>query len=178
MNKNFIKIMWTLAGILLTAAGIVCLVHPGIALSVMTLLLGILILISGIADIFAFFGSRRFMAYGSGWFLADGILTILLAVFILFHQVFTMLTLPLILGIWLMFSGITRLVHSYDLKRLEVNGWGWFTFLGILLTLAGFLSFLDPVAGLLTISFAAGVLLILQGVSTLSRAFFTDRFCR
>lgn len=132
-------------------------------------------LFSGIVDIVIFARGRDRMV-GSVWFLVDGILTVLLSLFVLFDQAFTALSLPFIFGMWLLFSGVSKFVNSFDLRRLGVRGWGWFTALGVLLAFGGFFSFLDPVAGALTLSILAGALLILQGLSSILRACFSGRF--
>ena len=107
-----------------------------------------------------------------------GILTVLLSLFLLFHQTFTMLTLPYIFGMWLLFSGISKFVNSFELRRLNVRGWGWFTALGILLALVGFFSFFDPVSELLALSALVGILLIFQGIASILRACFSGRLWR
>ena len=104
------------------------------------------------------------------------ILTVILALFILFNQVFTMLTLPFVFGMWLGCTGITRFVNSFDLQRAGVRGWGWFTVLGLLLIAAGVISFLDPVAGAVALGAVLGVTLILEGVASILRACFAGRF--
>ena len=113
---------------------------------------------------------------GAGWFLVDGILTVLLSLFILFNQWFTTLTLPFIFGMWLMCSGISKFANSFELRRLGVRGWGWFTALGLILAALGFFSFLDPVAGMVAISVLAGVFLILQGIASILRGCLSHRF--
>ena len=116
--------------------------------------------------------------FGSGWFLVDGILTVILAIFILFNQAFAMLTMPFVFGMWLIFSGITRFVQSFDLKAFGVRGWGWFTAVGLIMALAGIISFVNPVAGIRAISLVLGISLILEGVSALVRACYAGRFLR
>lgn len=177
MNKTAYRILWAVTGILLLVVGIVCLGWEAAALASLALLLGISMLVSGVVDLLIFSFARGVMA-GSGWFLVDGILTVILSLFILFNQAFTMLTLPFIFGMWLIFTGITRFVHSFDLRAFGVRGWGWFTALGIILALAGVISFLDPVAGAQAISMVLGVSLILEGVSAISRACYAGRFLR
>lgn len=78
-------------GILFLLAGIYCLCNPDVGL--LSLYLGIVMLISGIIDIVVFAVSSRYAA-GAGWFLADGILTVLLSLFLLFNQAFIVLSLP------------------------------------------------------------------------------------
>ena len=77
-----------------------------------------------------------------------------------------------------MFSGISRFVNSFDLRRFGVQGWGWFTALGLLLTVAGFVSMMDPMAGAMTLALIVGILLILQGIGFILWACFTGRFWR
>lgn len=175
MNTFFSRVLWGIAGVLLIICGIVCLAQPAVALTTVTLFLGISMMVSGIVDIVIFAKGNNAM-FGAGWFLVDGILTVLLSLLILFNQAFTALSLPFIFGMWLMFSGITKFVNSFDLQRMGVRGWGWFTAIGIVLALAGFLSFLKPVASLFALSILTGVLLILQGAASLLRAIFAGRF--
>ena len=80
-------------GILFLLAGIYCLCNPDVGLLSLSLYLGIVMLISGIIDIVVFAVSSRYAA-GAGWFLADGILTVLLSLFLLFNQAFIVLSLP------------------------------------------------------------------------------------
>ena len=93
--------------------------------------------VSGIIDIVIFAAGHDYMA-GSGWFLADGILTVLMSLFILGNGWFTAMTISFILGMWLIFSGITKLVNSFDLQKLGVRGWGLVYGTWILLTVIGF----------------------------------------
>ena len=48
MSKTVSRVLWVLAGAALIVAGVVCLIRPGVALSSASLLLGIVMLFSGI----------------------------------------------------------------------------------------------------------------------------------
>ena len=174
MSRTTSRVLWVIAGVLLVMAGIVCLRNPGAALTSMTMILGVAMLFSGIVDIVIFATAHNYMA-GSGWFLLDGILTVLLSLFVLGNGWFTALTLPFIFGMWLIFSGITKFVNSFDLQRLGVRGWGWFTAIGVLLACAGFFSFLSPIASLVAMTTVVGVFLILQGSVSIMRGCFSGR---
>ena len=156
MNKTVSRVLWIVAGVLLIVAGGACMLHPGATLS-------------GLSTA----GSS---IYGSGWFLVDGILTVLLSIFLLCNQMFTMMTLPYILGMWLLFSGITKFVNSFDLRRFGVRGWGWVTAFGLLMAAAGFLSFMDPLAAAVTLSVLAGLFLMIQGVVSIAFGCLSGRF--
>lgn len=171
------RILWVLAGALLMAAGVLCLRSPAAALGGLSLFLGLAMLFSGIVDIAVFAASHRYVI-GAGWFLVDGILAVLMALFILGNRWFTALTLPFVLGMWLLFSGVSKFVNSFELQRLGVRGWGWFTALGVLMAAAGFFSFMDPLAGMAAIPVTVGLLLILEGIVTVVRGCFAPRLWR
>lgn len=108
--------------------------------------------------------------------MADGILTVLLSLFVLENPWFTTMTISFIFGMWLIFSGISKLVNSFDLQKLGVKGWGWFTALRIVLTVVGFLSFTHPFASIATLAWVIGLFLLLQGLVSVLRGCFSNRF--
>ena len=174
MSKTFSRGLWIISGVLLILCGILCLSRPVVALAAISLFLGLSMLFSGIVDIVIFARGRDRMV-GSVWFLVDGILTVLLSLFVLFDQAFTALSLPFIFGMWLLFSGVSKFINSFDLRRLGVRGWGWFTALGVLLAVAGFVSFLSPMASIFAMTAIVGMLLIIQGIAFILRGCFSSR---
>ena len=143
MSRKVSRVLWIIAGVLLILAGVFCWANPGLALTTLSLYLGLSMLISGIIDLVIFAKGNRYMV-GSGWFLLDGILTVLLSLFLLFHQAFTMLSLPFIFGMWLLISGINKLVNSFELRRLGVPGLGLADGAGHSAGAGGFLLLLRP----------------------------------
>ena len=85
MRKTTSRVLWILVGVLLVITGIACFAHPAATLGSLAILLGIAMLFSGVVDLVIFATARDAM-YGSGWFLLDGVLTILLSIFILFKR--------------------------------------------------------------------------------------------
>ena len=87
MTQTISRVLWSLAGVLLIIAGVICLVNPGAAWTTLSLYLGISMLISGVIDIVVFARGSRYMV-GSGWFLLDGVLYTLLfgAVMVVLHR--------------------------------------------------------------------------------------------
>ena len=164
MCTKTVRILNIVAGILLIAAGIYCLCNEDVAVLSAGLMLGIFMLAAGIAEIVVFAGTSGVLI-GSGWLLLDGVLTVIMSLFLLFNQWFTLLSLPFIFTVWLMFSGISRFVSAFDLHALGVRGWGWVLAVGILLMAAGFICMMDPWVSVAAIGVTVGLVFLLEGVS-------------
>ena len=158
------RILNVAAGVLLIAAGIYCLCNQDVALLSAGLLLGIFLLLSGVAEIVVFAGVSGVLI-GSGWLLLDGVLTVIMSLFLLFNQWFTLLSLPFIFTVWLMFSGISRFVSAFDLRACGVRGWGWILAVGVILIAAGFVCMMDPWVSVAAIGVTVGLVFLLEGVS-------------
>ena len=166
MRTKTVRILNIIAGILLIAAGIYCLCNEDVAVLSAGLMLGMFMLAAGIAEIVVFAGTSGVLI-GSGWLLLDGVLTVIMSLFLLFNQWFTLLSLPFIFTVWLMFSGISRFVSAFDLHALGVRGWGWVLAVGILLMVAGFLCMMDPWVSAAAVGVTVGLVFILEGVSAI-----------
>ena len=166
MRTKTVRILNIVAGILLIAAGIYCLCNEDVAVLSAGLMLGIFMLAAGIAEIVVFAGTSGVLI-GSGWLLLDGVLTVIMSLFLLFNQWFTLLSLPFLFTVWLMFSGISRFVSAFDLHALGVRGWGWVLAVGILLMVAGFICMMDPWVSAAAVGVTVGVVFLLEGISAI-----------
>lgn len=166
MRTKTVRILNIVAGILLIAAGIYCLCNEDVAVLSAGLMLGIFMLAAGIAEIVVFAGTSG-MLIGSGWLLLDGVLTVIMSLFLLFNQWFTLLSLPFLFTVWLMFSGISRFVSAFDLHALGVRGWGWVLAVGILLMVAGFICMMDPWVSAAAVGVTVGLVFLLEGISAI-----------
>lgn len=174
MSRKVYKVLSVIAGVLLMAAGVYCLVREDVALETGVLLMGVVTLVSGIVELVIFARGRGLM-FGSGWLLLDGILTVILSLFLLFNQVFTMLYLPFIFSAWLMFSGIFRIVSAVDLRALGVPRWGVTLAFAIIMTVIGFIGFMDPWVSIRAISLTVGAVFILEGIDSIMAGFISGR---
>ena len=166
MRTKTVRILNIVAGILLIAAGIYCLCNEDVAVLSAGLMLGIFMLAAGIAEIVVFAGTSGVLI-GSGWLLLDGVLTVIMSLFLLFNQWFTLLSLPFLFTVWLMFSGISRFVSAFDLHALGVRGWGWVLAVGILLMVAGFICMMDPWVSAAAVGVTVGLVFLLEGISAI-----------
>lgn len=165
MASKSMKALNIAAGVLLIAVGIYCLCNQDIAAMTAGLMVGILMLASGIIEIIVFAATSGLM-FGSGWLLLDGVLTVILSLFLLFNQWFTMMSLPFLFTLWLLFSGISRFVSAFDLRAFGVRGWGWVLTVGIILMLAGFICMMDPWVSVAALGVTVGAVFLLEGVSS------------
>ena len=166
MVSKSLKVLYIIAGVLLMALGVYCLCNQDIAAMTAGLMIGVLMLLSGVMEIVVFATTSGFML-GSGWLLLDGVLTVILSLFLLLNQWFTMMSLPLLFTVWLLFSGISRFVSAFDLRAFGVRGWGWVLAIGILLILAGFLCMMDPWVSVAAIGLTVGLVFLLEGISSI-----------
>ena len=174
MSTKSVRVLNIAAGVLLIAAGIYCLCNQDIAVLSAGLLLGLFMLVSGIIEIAVFAGTSGVLI-GSGWLLLDGVLTVIMSLFLLFNQWFTLLSLPFLFTIWLLFSGISRFVSAFDLRALGVRAWGWVLAIGILLIVGGFVCMMDPWVSVVAIGVTVGLVFILEGVSAIVCACISKR---
>lgn len=164
MSKKTMRILSVLAGVLLVAAGIYCLCNQDVAVLSAGILLGLFMLCAGVLEIIIFSVGGG-LIFGSGWLLLDGVLTVLLSMLLLFNQWFTMVSLPILFTLWLLFSGVSRFVSAFDLRMLGVRSWGLVLALGILLLVLGIVGLLDPVVSTVAFAITVGLVFILEGIS-------------
>ena len=166
MTSKTMRVLNIVSGVLLILIGIYCLCNQDIAAATAGLMVGIFMLASGIIAIVVFTSTSRLLI-GSGWLLLDGVLTVILSLFLLFNEWFTMLSLPFLFTLWLLFSGISRFVSAFDLKALGVRKWGWVLAVGIILMIAGFICMMDPWVSITAVGMTVGLVFLLEGVSSI-----------
>lgn len=110
-------IMWkVLVALVYLVAGIYFLMHPFLAVAVVTLALAIFFLVEGLVNVFSYFASHK--AGASFWILANGIISIILAVMIWRHWPSGSLwVLGVLVGVGLLMTGISRLMIALAIRR-------------------------------------------------------------
>ena len=113
MKNSMTRILWFIAGILLILSGCTLLFRPDASLISMAGMIGFVILLSGIFNLTIYFVFHDLML-GAGWQLLDGILGVLVGFMFLGNSVLVASVLPYIFGMWIMFSGLSKLVGGHD----------------------------------------------------------------
>ena len=167
-SKEAIRHWWLLLllGILLFVVGIVIFLYPGQSYLGMTLLFGLVILCSGISEIVLSLSNNHLLT-GRGWFLAAGIIEVLLGLLLLFNMALSAATLPIFLGFWLLFRSFTLIGLGGDMNSMQVSGSGWTIATGILLLLCSLAILIWPIVfGVQAVVVWVGLSFLMAGIST------------
>ena len=109
-------LLWLLLGALYIIAGFLTFENPLLAAALLTLLLGIALIASGIMRIWLAFSMKEGMPWI--WVVVSGVITVLLGLIILAHwPVSSLYILGLFLGIDLIFAGAGWLAVGFGLAR-------------------------------------------------------------
>jgi len=152
-------------GVVVTLLGLVLLVAPGASLVFLVELLGIYLLIAGIFRIIGIFLD----ASSWGWKLAAGILCLVAGLAILTNPLWSTTLastwLVILVGFLAMLQGAAGLIVA-----LQGGGWGMgaLSVLGILL---GLFLVINPLIGVVTLTFILAIFMLMGGVGAVVQAF-------
>lgn len=110
-------------------------VTPFSSMAAMTVLFSVSFLVWGFFEIA--FSCANTHAQNWGWYLAGGILDLLIGVMLMSSNIFEQMEiLAFFMGFWLLFRGASLMGHSFEFKHLGVKNWGWLLVLSIVMLLA------------------------------------------
>ena len=156
-------------GILLIALGVVIFLFPGASYLTMTLLFGVVIFLSGI--LYIAMGCTKGVS-GKGWLILSGIVELALGIFLTFSPTLSALTLPIVLGFWLLFKGFSLLGIGSSLSGTKGSGWGWTVFSAVILVICGIVILLQPIIfGMEAVIWWTGATFIIGGFTLMSYGF-------
>lgn len=152
------------AGILCVAAGIVVFAFPLESYVTLSILFGVLLLVTGAAKLISASTSGNYFMM-RGYVIVGGILDLLLGLFLCIYPGVTLMLLPIMMGFWMMYNSFVLIGFSGDLDTFGVRGTGWILGGGILLLILSVLVLINPFgAGIATVVVLAGVGLIVFGL--------------
>ena len=152
-----------LAGILCIAAGIAVFVFPMESYMTLSIIFGVLMLITGAAQLIIASTSGNYLAM-KGYVVVGGVLDLLLGIFLCVYPAVTVVLLPIMLGIWMMYHSFMLIAFGGDLDTFKINGSGWVILGGVLLLILSFLVLVNPFSvGITTVIVLTGVGLIVFG---------------
>jgi uncharacterized membrane protein HdeD (DUF308 family) len=140
-------------GIVLILMGAIAIIAPGVATLAASVLIGWLLLISGVFGLIAAFWAG-ISAPGFWWHLLTAVLYLLAGTALLWDPFAGALTLTIILAAYLLATGVTKIVLSLRYRPALPRAWGW-----VLVS-----ALIDIVLGLLIVSGLPGTSLWVLGL--------------
>lgn len=149
-------------GIVFVLAGILAMVLPGATAFGFELLIGALLLISGIVQ-----GVASLRSKTHWWALVSSLASLVIGGLMVFHPVAGALALATLLAVFLLVEGITELLLAFQFRSLR--NWGWLMASGLVsLVLAGLLFAGWPGATVMFLGIIIGINLLFYGISLLA----------
>ena len=151
-------------GVLTLALGTAVLIWPGDSIVVASVVFGVYLLVSGIAQVIAAFtvntspGSRVL-------FFISGALSAVLGYFAFrdFNNGAAVWMLAIWIGVGFIFRGVTATVLAIDVPALPARG--WYVFVGILTAIAGVVTLVWPISSVAVLAIIAAVWLVFIGIT-------------
>jgi uncharacterized membrane protein HdeD (DUF308 family) len=153
-------------GIVTLILGIIVAVHPSGSLSVIAVLLGVLLLVSGLFHLIRVFDPAE---PNRVWLGIAGLLFIVAGVILIRHLDLTKAVIGLLIGITWIIQGVAALVAGLSGGSHQGRGW-WIAF-GVISIIAGIVVTATPVSSLTVLAVLVGIWFIVIGVLEIMGAF-------
>ncbi len=163
------RVLTIISGVLLVLAGVFCFANPGETFLSLAFILGIIMVLNSVIQGIAYWWGRSGNQNdNNGWILTEAIITFILGVLVLSNQIAADVAIPMVFGMWAMFSGILRVVTATLIDRAnKKSNFAWTLITGLLCAFGGLYAFLDPIIAGLAIAVLLGIMFVVQGISTL-----------
>jgi uncharacterized membrane protein HdeD (DUF308 family) len=170
--SNSLQAHWRLfltEGVVLFILGLLAIIVPPIATFAVEVLIGWLLLMSGIVGLIATL--RMAGAPGRGWSLASAVLGIVAGIVLLAWPLSGAVSLTLILTVFLTLEGLVSILYALEHKRELSGRWGLMLFSGVVdLLLAGIIFAGLPGTAAWAIGLLVGINLVFGGSALIAMA--------
>lgn len=157
-------------GALTVILGLVVTFHPSTSLNVIAVLLGILMILSGIFQLIRVFDKAEPHRV---WLGITGLLFVVIGVILIRHLHLTVAIVGLIIGITWIIQGLTALIAGFSGGSRAGNG--WWIFFGIVSLIAGIVVVSTPVSAVTVLAVLVGIWFIVMGLFEIVAAFIIRR---
>lgn len=164
-NNVLVRVLSLFIGICFIITGVNFVMSPIEATYTIINWLGILLILVGVLKIIRY---TQHDVFRTGGFLVSSILDIVLGVFIMGHNVTSIKAFTMLLGFWQLFSGISLIAASIDMKKLRFPRWWLGIITGAFGTIFGYLLLKDNVIASIYVSLVVGINLIIYGLTYIS----------
>ena len=156
------KQWYMIQGIVFIVAGILAIIIPAATAVGFGIVIGALLLVSGIIQ-----GVASFRSGLHWWSLLSALLSIVVGVLMLVNPVVGAVALATILAIFLLLEGITEIFLAFQFR--SVRNWGWLAFSGVVSLVLALIVFAGwPGTSIVLLGVIIGVNFVLYGTSLLA----------
>jgi uncharacterized membrane protein HdeD (DUF308 family) len=148
-----------LVGIVTFVLGLIVTLRPSGSLNVIAVLLGLLMVVSGLFHLFRVFGAGEAHRV---WHGIAGLLLLVIGVVLIRHLHLTVAFIGLIIGLSWIVEGVAALIAAFGGGSRE--GRGWWIFFGILTLVGGIVITAWPVESVTAIAVLIGIWFIILGL--------------
>lgn len=170
--NSAIKNWWIylLLGILFIALAIFLIANPLATYVTLSILFSAFMFVSGVFEIiFAVNNKDNISSWG--WYLAGGIIDLLIGILLIVIPGLSMEVLPFILAFWLMFRGFAGVGTAMDMRRYGTSNWGWILAVAIIAIVFSIGIIWMPAVGALSFVFITAYAFIAFGIYQIILAF-------
>ena len=160
-----VKHWWLMliAGLLCLVMGIVVFVFPLQSYVTLAILFGVMMMAVGAIQLIIASTSANYLTM-RGYFVVGGVLDLMLGIFLCIYPGVTLVALPLMLGVWMLYNSFIIIAFGGDMETFRLGGSGMVVAGGVLLLLLSVLVLLNPLgAGIPTVIIIAGIGLLVLG---------------
>jgi uncharacterized membrane protein HdeD (DUF308 family) len=155
-----------LVGVVTLVLGLVVAFHPSGSINVIAVLLGILLIVSGLFHVVRVFGRGEEHRV---WLGMAGVLLIVIGVVLIRHIHLTTAIIGLLIGIVWIVQGLAWLMSG--LSGRTVTGSGWWVFFGIISLIGGIVVAASPVSSVTVLAVLTGIWFAVMGALEIIGAF-------
>ncbi len=152
-----------IVGLLVIAAGVAVFVFPLESYVTLSIIFGVLMLLTGAAKLIAASTSSNFFMM-RGYVIAGGVIDLLLGLFLCVNPAVTIVLLPIMMGLWMLYNAFMMIALAGDFDTFGIPGAGWIIGGSVVLLILSLLVLVNPfTAGIATVVVLAGIGLIVFG---------------
>lgn len=171
------KVLGIVLGILMCIGGIYCMTSPAATYATVSMVFAI-VLVENAIGYFFIWNEERKAGMADGWQLVSAILSLAGGIFLASNFAAQLVVDAALLGViagFMVAFGITRIIDSFKLKKvLKGNTWIVILISGILITIAGVVSFINPAALAITVGLNMSINIFLTGLTLIVFTFAVD----
>ncbi len=162
-------VAFLIEGILLAVLGLAAMIVPPLASLAITIFLGWMFLISGVAGLLLTFWARRMP--GFWWSLLSAVLGIIAGVILLASPVQGTYTLTIVIGVYFLAEGVASIMYALEHRRELTGRWSWMLTAGLMdILIAAIIIIGLPGSALWALGLLVGINLLFGGATLIGMA--------